>query len=129
MSGRGRQGQEAGLSVAQDDLWVPLSQEEECVVQVVMSAKRLEEGLGLPAGELPQSLVDGKDLVLAVVSAISSLTCSLLASILLVTIVGLQFVKRSSMTSVLLIGRWQRKSSVFDSKLTLRPKSLCVHMT
>ena len=33
-----------------------------------MSAKRLEEGLGLAPGQLPQSLVDGKELVLVLVS-------------------------------------------------------------
>lgn len=75
ISGRGRQGQEAGLSVAHDDLWVRLPEEEKCVVQVVMSAKRLEEGLGLPAGQLPESLVNGKDLVLVVVSAAASRAC------------------------------------------------------
>lgn len=32
-----------------------------------MSAKRLEEGLGLAPGQLPQSLVDGKELVLVLV--------------------------------------------------------------
>lgn len=44
-----------------------LPEGEGCVLQVVMSAKRLEEGLGLAPGQLPQSLVDGKELVLLLV--------------------------------------------------------------
>lgn len=54
--------------MAEEALWVPLSKGQECVLQVVMSAKRLEEGLGLAPGQLPQSLVDGKELVLLLVS-------------------------------------------------------------
>lgn len=70
MQARGRQGQEAGLSVADDGVWLPPPEDEECVVQVVISAERLEQGLGLPAGQLPQNFVKGESLVLAVVSAI-----------------------------------------------------------
>ncbi|CBJ30526.1 Serine/threonine-protein kinase SRPK1, putative [Ectocarpus siliculosus] len=62
--GRGRSGRQVELCVAEESLWVPLSEGQECVLQVVMSAKRLEEGLGLAPGQLPQSLVDGKELVL-----------------------------------------------------------------
>ncbi|CAM9500353.1 unnamed protein product [Ectocarpus fasciculatus] len=62
--GRGRSGRQVELCVAEEALWVPLSGGQECVLQVVMSAKRLEEGLGLAPGQLPQSLVDGKELVL-----------------------------------------------------------------
>lgn len=66
--GRGRSGRQVELCVAEESLWVPLSEGQECVLQVVMSAKRLEEGLGLAPGQLPQSLVDGKELVLLLVS-------------------------------------------------------------
>lgn len=70
LPGRGRNGREIGLSVVDKGLWVPLSEGEACVLQVVMSAKRLEEGLGLPPGQLPQSLVNGKELVLMLVSSV-----------------------------------------------------------
>lgn len=56
------------LSIADRSMWVPLSEEEGCTIQVVMSARRLEEGLGLPPGQLPQSLVKGKELFLMLVS-------------------------------------------------------------
>lgn len=65
--GRGRNGRQVELCVASGDLWVSLPEGEACAIQVVMSAKRLEEGLGLAAGQLPQSLVDGKELVLVLV--------------------------------------------------------------
>lgn len=71
MQARGRQGQEAGLSVADEGVWLPPPEDEECVVEVVMSAERLEEGLGLPAGQLPQSFVKGESLVLTVVGKIT----------------------------------------------------------
>lgn len=67
--GRGRSGRQVELCVAEEELWVPLPEDEGCVLQVVMSAQRLEEGLGLAPGQLPQSLVDGKELVLLLVSA------------------------------------------------------------
>ncbi len=54
--------------MAEEELWVPLQKDQACVLQVVMSAERLEEGLGLAPGQLPQSLVDGKELVLLLVS-------------------------------------------------------------
>lgn len=41
------------------------------MLQVVMSAKRMEEGLGLPLGQLPQSLVNGKELILVLVSCLA----------------------------------------------------------
>lgn len=66
--GRGRNGRQVELCVAEEELWVPLPEDEGCVLQVVMSAERLEEGLGLAPGQLPQSLVDGKELVLLLVS-------------------------------------------------------------
>lgn len=66
--GRGRNGRQVELCVAEEELWVPLEQDQGCVLQVVMSAERLEEGLGLAPGQLPQSLVDGKELVLLLVS-------------------------------------------------------------
>lgn len=65
--GRGRNGRQVELCVTGEDLWVSLPEGEGCAIQVVMSAKRLEEGLGLAAGQLPQSLVDGKELVLVLV--------------------------------------------------------------
>lgn len=68
MSGKTRDGREVGLSIADKSVWVPPPGGEGCVIQVVMSAKRLEEGLGLPSGQLPQSLVKGKEVVLMLVS-------------------------------------------------------------
>eukprot|EP00752_Nemacystus_decipiens_P009400 g8403.t1 len=62
--GRGRNGRHVELCVAEEELWAPLPADEGCVLQVVMSAERLEEGLGLAPGQLPKSLVDGKELVL-----------------------------------------------------------------
>ncbi|CAM9466325.1 unnamed protein product [Scytosiphon promiscuus] len=63
-AGRDRSGRQVELCVAEEDKWTPLPEGQECVLQVVMSAKRLEEGLGLAPGQLPQSLVDGEELVL-----------------------------------------------------------------
>lgn len=64
---RGRNGRQVELCVANEDLWVSLPEGQGCAIRVVMSAKRLEEGLGLAPGQLPQSLVDGKELVLVLV--------------------------------------------------------------
>ncbi|CAM9336516.1 unnamed protein product, partial [Hapterophycus canaliculatus] len=63
-TGRNRSGRQVDLCVAEEDVWAPLPEGQECVLQVVMSAGRLEEGLGLAPGQLPQSLVDGEELVL-----------------------------------------------------------------
>lgn len=67
LPGRGRNGRQVELCVADEDLWAALPEEEQCVLQVVISAKRLEEGLGLASGQLPQSLVNGKELILVLV--------------------------------------------------------------
>lgn len=69
-TGRKRSGRQVELCVAEEDVWAPLLEGQECVLQVVMSAKRLEEGLGLAPGKLPQSLVDGEELVLLLVSVV-----------------------------------------------------------
>lgn len=66
--GRGRNGRQVELCVAEEEVWVPLPEGQGCVLQVLMSATRLEEGLGLAPGQLPQSLVDGEELVLVLVS-------------------------------------------------------------
>lgn len=74
--GRGRNGRQVELCVAEEEMWAPVPEDEECVLQVVMSAERLEEGLGLAPGQLPQSLVDGKELVLLLVSIPKFAGCS-----------------------------------------------------
>lgn len=70
--GRGRSGRQVELCVVDEKLWTSLPEGQGCVLQVVMSAMRLEEGLGLARGQLPQSLVDGKELVLVLVRALDA---------------------------------------------------------
>ena len=67
-SGRDHKERQLELCLADEGMWKSLPHEERIVLEVVMSANRLEEGLRLAPGQLPQSLVDGKELVLMLVS-------------------------------------------------------------
>lgn len=69
-SHEGKKGREAELRLADEGMWKSLPNEDRGVVRVVLSASKLEKSLGMMPGELPESLIDGEELVLAVVSSL-----------------------------------------------------------
>lgn len=69
-SPKGRKGRRVELRLTDEDMWKSLPDEDRSVVQVVLSASKLEKSLGMMPGELPESLIDGEDLVIAVVSSL-----------------------------------------------------------
>lgn len=70
VSDRERKGREVELRLADEGMWKSLPDEDRSVIRVILSANKLEKSLGMVPGELPESLIDGEELVLAVVSSL-----------------------------------------------------------